>query len=114
MDKGIAENKRLKRLNKENDIPFQGVKMRKQITMRQAKYASLMTESKLIDRLQNDKGYGALVSRHEILGVVTEEYNELTEAVKSKTLKEVRDELIDIAVGCIFGVACIDANALDW
>ena len=86
---------------------------RQQITQTQAKDADSVVRMKLIDRL-NEKGYGALVSRHEILGVLTEEYHEAVKAVESESIQEVRDELIDLAVGCIFGVACIDARAVDW
>jgi len=86
---------------------------RQQITQKQAKDADSTVRMKLIDRLE-EKGYGALVSRHEILGVLTEEYAEAIEAVTLKSIQEVRDELIDLAVGCIFGVACIDAEAVDW
>ncbi len=86
---------------------------RQKITVHQAKSAALTAESKLMDRL-NEKGYGVLVSRHEILGVLTEEYHEAVKAVESQSLKEVRSELVDLAVGCIFGIACIDAKAVDW
>ncbi len=86
---------------------------RQQITQRQAKQADSVVRMKLIDRL-NEKGYGALLSRHEILGVLTEEYHEAVKAVESQSIQDVRDELIDLAVGCIFGIACIEANALDW
>lgn len=61
-----------------------------------------------------EKGGGAYASRHEVLGQITEEYAELIEAVHSKSLDEVKKELFDIAVACIFGAACIDAGTLDW
>jgi NTP pyrophosphatase (non-canonical NTP hydrolase) len=65
------------------------------------------------------KQYGnhSFASKHEILGLVTEEYHELVDAVKTERdeyLPEVRNELLDIAVACIFGVTCIDHKGLDW
>lgn len=65
------------------------------------------------------KGNGCFASSHEILGVITEEYYELIEAVYNcsklpdKEKKEwITGELLDIAVGCIIGVASI--NDVDW
>jgi hypothetical protein len=69
--------------------------------------------SELNFRLE-EKGFGTFSSRHEILGVIDEEILELNEAVRSKNLDAVRSEMLDIAVGCIFGVACIDSETLDW
>ena len=54
-----------------------------------------------------DKGDGVLVSRHEILGVVIEEVRELERAVESSTLASISDELLDIAVACVVGLASI-------
>jgi len=61
-----------------------------------------------------EKGYGTFASRHEVLGVVGTEYMELGEAVEHKTMKDVEEELLDVAVGCVFGVACIKEKSLDW
>jgi NTP pyrophosphatase (non-canonical NTP hydrolase) len=54
-------------------------------------------------RLQ-EKGRGIYVSNHEALGIITEEYYELIEAVKSNEDINVRQELIDIAVACIIAL----------
>lgn len=86
---------------------------RKQITEQQVGEATSLVRDWLFRRL-NDKGFGAWLSRHEILGFLTEEYSEAVEAVHSKSTHDLKTELIDMAVGCIFGIACIDANALDW
>ena len=59
---------------------------------------------KLQSRLRK-KGYGSFAGKHEILGIL--------QAVQSQPLTgehSVREELIDIAVRAIFGVACIDAG----
>ena len=63
---------------------------------------------KLNQRLR-DKGDLSFASRHEILGIVSEEFYELLEAVKNDNNPlGFRNELIDIAVACIFGVASMD------
>lgn len=62
-----------------------------------------------------EKGYGSFASRHEILGIVNEEAGrELLKAVHVGTLEDIRSELLDVCVACIFGVACIDSGTLDW
>jgi len=53
------------------------------------------------------KGYGKFASSHEILGIITEEYWELIEAVKSDNFKNIKHELNGIAIACILGLACI-------
>lgn len=62
----------------------------------------------------NQKGYGTFASRHEILGVIDTEMIELNEAIEHKNISEVKHELLDVAVGAIFGVACINQSTLDW
>jgi phosphoribosyl-ATP pyrophosphohydrolase len=69
--------------------------------------------AKLYDRLAQ-KGCGTFASRHEILGVVTEEYSEFVNAVHGKDREEMKSELIDIAVACIFGLVCLQENTVDW
>ncbi|MCK5612597.1 hypothetical protein KAR91_62575 [Candidatus Pacearchaeota archaeon] len=86
---------------------------RPQLSPAQVGDAVKLTSSELI-RCLDEKGYGAWLSRHEIFGVVDEEYIELGEAVHSETKERVKQELLDLAVACIFGVACIDAETLDW
>lgn len=68
---------------------------------------------KLAKRL-NEKGAGAFVSRHEILGTIAEEYDELIEAVRAGSLDDVARELLDIGVGSVFGFSCINACKVDW
>lgn len=88
---------------------------RPQITKEQVRRAIDETSLKLFDRLDNDKGWGSWLSRHEILGFLTEEaFYEVTKAVHEGSLDDVADELKDTAVGCIFAIACIRAGHLDW
>jgi hypothetical protein len=61
------------------------------------------------------KGDGVFRSRHEILGVVAEEYDELINAVRmSEDLYHVEHELMDVACACLLGAACIKAGKVDW
>lgn len=56
-------------------------------------------------------------SVHEILGVITEEYLELADAVrtdKSVDKEKVYSELIDIAVGCVWACMSIGHKTIDW
>jgi hypothetical protein len=90
--------------------------------------------TRLYERLEQ-YGYGTYASRHEVLGILAEEFKELTDAthasplsgapadrrVKGKyeerflaTGETVRQELVDIAVAAIFSVACLDARTLAW
>lgn len=62
----------------------------------------------------NQKGTGTFKSTHEILGILTEEYKELLDAVQGNSVDKVRAELLDIAVGSVFSVACILADSIDW
>lgn len=60
------------------------------------------------------KGKAAFISKHEVLGIVAEEYDELVKAVRKNDEKyqrvKITGELLDIAVACILGMACSD----DW
>lgn len=56
--------------------------------------------ARMLDRL-NQHGWGIFVSDHEMLGVVTEEFQELLDAVKSNNATKVVAELEDLAVACI-------------
>lgn len=68
--------------------------------------------SKLNYRL-TQKGSATYASKHEILGILAEEYQELTEVIRIDTCEGYNDfakELLDIAVGATFGYACITAG----
>lgn len=73
------------------------------------KEIALKTDARL-----DQKGHHAWQSTHEILGIITEEYWELQEAIKNNRIDNVKKELMDIAVACHFGIACINENKLDW
>ncbi len=84
-----------------------------QLTEEQIRYAVGATVDKLYKRLEQ-KGYGTFASRHEILGVITEEYKEVVDAVHEKNPEAIKQELLDIAVGAIFGYACMNEKTVDW
>jgi len=58
----------------------------------------------------NNKGPGAFVSRNEILGSVVRELWELEQSLDMTSLDTFSDELADIAVVCIIGLAGIEAG----
>jgi hypothetical protein len=68
----------------------------------------------MLTKRLNQKGFGAFASSHEILGVVTEEYHELCHAIESNESIAIQDELLDLAVAAIFGLASIDAGGMRW
>lgn len=57
-----------------------------------------------------EKGYDSFVNAHEILGATEVEVMELKEAVHIKEPQRVIEELLDVAVGCVFGVASLKAH----
>lgn len=70
-------------------------------------------EYKMVNILSK-KGLGTFSSIHEILGVTTEEYYEFVESVHKKDHGNIKQELLDIAVACVFGVACMEQRSLEW
>ena len=66
----------------------------------------------LRDRL-NAHGYGSFASSHEILGIITEEYKELTEAVQANDQGQIIHELLDLAVPAVFGIACLRTGEVE-
>ena len=87
--------------------------MRKDITPEQVDEALRITGEMLKRRLR-EKGTQSYASTHEGLGIITEEYYELVEAVTLNDMDAFEKECLDVAVGCIFSVACRRAGALDW
>jgi len=67
-----------------------------------------------LNRRLAEKGHGAFVSTHEILGIIDEEHYEAKLAVHANDPDLLVQELFDIAVGCVFGAACIKSGFIDW
>jgi hypothetical protein len=73
-----------------------------------------LIKKKMDFRLQ-EKGRGILVTRHEIYGIIAEEFtSELTDALRDNDRTQFREELVDIAVACIIGIASMDSRKMDW
>lgn len=53
------------------------------------------------------KGPYAYIGSHEALGIITEEYYELIEGVKANDRENVKEELMDILIGCLWGLASL-------
>lgn len=87
--------------------------MRKNITQEQVDDALKATAAMLQRRLVQ-KGTQSYASTHEGLGIITEEYYELVEAVTLNDMDAFEKECLDVAVGCIFSIASRRAGALDW
>lgn len=61
------------------------------------------------------KGPGGFISSHEILGVLYEELAEYQEEVHLKASPSRKlEELTDIAVAALFGIASINSGATQW
>ena len=84
----------------------------------QVPFARILTaRDEVINKLEfrlKEKGTGSFASRHEIQGSIAEEYDELLDALRENDMEQYKKELIDIAVGAIFGIACINSGSLDW
>ena len=83
------------------------------ITIEQVQEAIDAVTKKLFDRL-NEKGWHSYSSIHECLGIIDEEYDELKDAIQLNDHEQFEKEMMDIAVGCVFSIACKRAEALDW
>lgn len=62
----------------------------------------------------NKKGKDCFASSHEILGVITEEYYELIEAIKKGDGDDIRNELYDVAISALFGLMSIETYSCEW
>lgn len=63
----------------------------------------------------SQKGLGAMASNHEIYGIIRQETTEYEDAIH-KRLSDIAkvEELLDIAVACLFGIASIKSGGTDW
>jgi hypothetical protein len=70
-----------------------------------------LVEGKISMRLKQ-KHRGSYIGNHETYGIVAEEFDELLDALRANDNQEFFAELMDIAVGCIIGMASMYANKL--
>lgn len=84
----------------------------------QLKQESFNTAIDLIEKKlecrQLQKGMGTFASGHEALGVIIEEVREFQAEVEVRNQSAQIEELIDIAVGCIWAIASISSGGHDW
>jgi NTP pyrophosphatase (non-canonical NTP hydrolase) len=83
--------------------------MERDVTDAELERAAAAAYAALKARMQQ-KGRRPYHGKHEMLGVLTEEYFETVEAVHSKQHARIREELLDVAVTAIFGIASADAG----
>jgi hypothetical protein len=65
---------------------------------------------RIIDSFQKrraEKGWGAAVNLHEIHGIMAQEHRELEDALHTRNIEEVVNELTDVAVGALFSLSSI-------
>jgi hypothetical protein len=67
-----------------------------------------------LNRRLEEKGKGIYMSSHEINGIIDEEVDEFKDEVRNNDGGGQYEELIDVAVGCIFGMASISSGKMDW
>ena len=77
---------------------------RDKITRLQVDRATLLVMQHTEARLK-EKGDGAYAGPHECYGIIAEEFKELLDAVQANDSMAECEELIDIAVACIIGLA---------
>lgn len=71
--------------------------------------------SEKLDFRAQQKGMGAMASNHEIYGIIRQETTEYEDAIHKRLSDEEKvEELKDIAVAALFGIASIQSGAVDW
>lgn len=87
---------------------------RQQLTDQQMESAIGEVLRKLTFRCKQ-KGMGTMASNHEILGIIAQEVREYDDAIHQRLSDaEKIEELKDIAVGALFGIASIQSGGVDW
>ena len=81
-----------------------GMMIRDKLDMEYLRYCQLKVGAKVDERIL-EKGSGAYAGPHETYGIIAEEFDELRDAMRANSAGDFRDELIDIAVACIVGLA---------
>jgi len=77
--------------------------------------AALQQLADKIDYRMHQKGKGSFSSGHEILGILMDEVQEYRDAVHLRMPDTNKvEELLDVAVAAVFGIACIQAGGTDW
>jgi len=98
----------------EEKIKAKRLKMRKMVTNGGATDSAIRVIKDALEMRLEEKGCHTYTSSHEISGLMDEEFDEMKEAVHRNDIGHLKKELIDIAVGAIWGIVSIDAEGLDW
>ena len=69
---------------------------------------ALQVVEKLLRKRMGEHGIGKFASIHEALGVLTEEYHETLEAVRSNNRDEFLDEMLDCAISGIWAYVSLN------
>jgi hypothetical protein len=87
---------------------------RQQLTIDDLEAAKAELATKLRFRA-NQKSMGAMASNHEILGILSQELEEYNDAIHNRLPDEEKvQELLDITVAAIWGIASIRSRGIDW
>jgi NTP pyrophosphatase (non-canonical NTP hydrolase) len=86
----------------------------RQVVEFEAKKAVMDDFRRMLGHRIVEKGDKTFASRHEVLGVLTEEFQELVDAVKSNSMDSFEAELLDIMVGAFWGLCSLKNQSLDW
>jgi len=87
---------------------------RPDVTQESLTFAFGVVKAKLEARLK-EKGPGIFASRHETYGILSEELNkEILEALQANDQLKFDQEVVDLAVGCVFHLASARQGGMDW
>lgn len=90
-------------------MPQAGTFIRPEVTLQAIESGVADIAQKLLQRLEQ-KGRGSYASRHEILGILEEEYDEVLDAIRDDSrigFDDFEKELLDVAVAGLFGYICL-------
>jgi len=74
----------------------------------------LQIVSDMLDKRLKEHGWGKYAGPHETAGVLLEEWREMEDALQANDNQRFGDELVDIAVGAIFGiVSLLDVSEIE-
>lgn len=87
--------------------------MRKPITV-ESEIAAFEAFKKAVKEVKSLRGSGTFSSRHEILGILADEYHQLTRAVQNYNSDDFEVQLLDILATSFLGIASIKNKSLDY
>lgn len=77
--------------------------------------AALQSVAERLEYRARQKGPGVFASNHEVYGIIRQETTEYEEAIHLRRDDAAKiEELKDIAVAAIWGIASIQSGGVDW